>query len=287
VTVAEVEEASKRFGDGVALDRLSLTVEAGSTVALLGANGAGKTTLISLLLGLRRPDAGRVRVLDGDPRTPAIRRSLGTALQDVGVPTTLKVDELVRFIGAHFEETGPIGELLARFGLDRVASRQAGGLSGGQRRRLALALAFVGRPPLVILDEPTASLDPEGRAAMWAAADELRCEGGTVLVATHDLHEAEAVADRVVVVAAGRVVADGSPRSLAARTGMTRVSYDGVRAPPGFGDARCERGRVVLDVDDAGAAVNRLVRSGVELRALEVRPLSLEEAIARMQGSSP
>jgi ABC-2 type transport system ATP-binding protein len=287
MTVAEVDEATKRFGDVVALDRLSLVVEAGSTVALLGANGAGKTTLISLLLGLRTPDAGRVRVLDGDPRTPSVRRSLGAALQEVGVPATLRVEELVRFIAAHFDETGSVGGLLTRFGLDGVATRQAGGLSGGQRRRLALALAFVGRPPLVILDEPTASLDPEGRAAVWTAADELRREGGTVVVATHDLHEAEAVADRVVVVDAGRVVADGSPRSLAARAGTTRVSYDGDRAPPGFADARCERGRVVLDVGDAGAAVSALVRAGVELRALEVRPLSLEEAIARLQGSSP
>jgi ABC-2 type transport system ATP-binding protein len=287
MTVAEVDGVSKRFGDVVALDRLSLAVEAGSTVALLGANGAGKTTLISLLLGLRTPDGGRVRVLGGDPRAPAVRRALGTALQDVGVPATLRVEELVRFVAAHFANAAPIGELLARFGLDRVATRQAGGLSGGQRRRLALALAFAGRPPLVILDEPTASLDPDGRAAVWAASDDLRHAGGTVVVATHDLHEAEAAADRVVVVDAGRVVADGSPRALAARAGTTRIAYVGDRAPPGFPDARRERGRVVLDVADAGVAVTRLVREGVELRELEVRALSLEEAIARLRGASP
>jgi ABC-2 type transport system ATP-binding protein len=286
VTVAEIDAVTKRFGDVVALERLSLTVEAGSTVALLGANGAGKTTLISLLLGLRRPDVGCVRVLGRDPRAPAVRRAIGTALQDVGVPATLKVEELIRFVAAHFANAAPIGELLARFGLEGVATRQAGGLSGGQRRRLALALAFAGRPPLVILDEPTASLDPDGRAAVWAAAGAVRDDGGTVVVATHDLHEAEVVADRVVVVDAGSVVADGSPRALAARAGTTRVAYAGDRAPPGFPEARRERGRVVLDVLEPGRAVAALVRAGVELRELEVRPLSLEEAIARLQGTA-
>jgi ABC-2 type transport system ATP-binding protein len=286
MTVAEVEAVTKRFGDVVALDGLSLTVEPGAVVALLGANGAGKTTLISLLLGLRTPDAGRVRVLGRDPRLPVVRSAIGTALQEVGVPATLKVEELIHFAAAHFPNAAPVAELLERFGLGGVATRQTGGLSGGQRRRLALALAFAGRPPLVILDEPTASLDPDGRAAVWAAAAEVRREGGTVVVATHDLHEAETAADRVVVVDAGRVVADGSPRALAARAGTARVAYGGDRAPPGFPDARCERDRVVLEVDDAGAAVARLVRAGVDLRDLEVRRLSLEEAIARLQGIS-
>jgi ABC-2 type transport system ATP-binding protein len=287
MTVAEVESVTKRFGEVVALDRLTLSADAGSTIALLGANGAGKTTLISLLLGLRTPDGGRVRVLGGDPRAAAVRSSIGTALQDVGLPATLRADELVRFVAAHFANAAPVGELLARFGLDRVAMRQAGGLSGGQRRRLALALAFAGRPPLVILDEPTASLDPDGRSAVWAAVEELRRDGGTILVATHDLHEAEAVADRVVVLDAGRVVADGSPRAIAARAGTTRIAYVGERAPPGFPDARCARGRVVLDADDAGAAVTRLVQAGVDLHGLEVRPLSLDEAIARLQRGLP
>jgi ABC-2 type transport system ATP-binding protein len=286
VTVARAEAVSKRYGDVVALDGLSLTVEAGETVALLGANGAGKTTLISLLLGLRTPDAGRVRVLGRDPRVPAVRRALGAALQDVGVPATLRVEELIRFVAAHFPDGASTPRLLARFGLEQVAQRQAGGLSGGQRRRLALALAFAGGPPLVILDEPTASLDPDGRAAVWAATDELRRAGGSVVVATHDLHEAEAVADRVVVIEAGRVVADGSPRTLAARAGTTRISYAAERPPPAFPDARLERARIVLDVEDAGATVARLVGDGVDLRELEVRPLSLEEAIARLDGSA-
>jgi ABC-2 type transport system ATP-binding protein len=287
MTVVEFEEVVKRFGDVVALDSVSLEVERGTTLAVLGPNGAGKSTLIALLLGLRRPDGGRVRLLGGDPTLPASRRGVGCALQDVGTPATIRVEEIVRFVAAHFPSPHGIVETLGRFGLTDVAARQAGGLSGGQRRRLGLALAFVGRPPVVVLDEPTGSLDPEGRAAVWQAVRTARAEGGTVIVATHDLHEAEAVATRVVIVDRGRVVADGSVDELKARAGTTRVVYRDGAPPRGFPGAAVVDGTVRLDVADAGAAVAALVDAGVELHGLEVRPLTLEEAVARLRREQP
>ncbi|WP_422744873.1 ABC transporter ATP-binding protein [Micromonospora sp. WMMD754] len=278
--LAHAEQVSRRYGEVLALDRVDLTVRAGELVGLLGPNGAGKSTLINLLVGLRRPTAGRVELLGGDPRDPASRRQLGVTPQETGLPGTLRVGEVVDFVSAHFPDPVPRGELLDRFGLTDQVRRQTGGLSGGQRRRLAVALAFVGRPRLVVLDEPTTGLDVEARHALWEAIRGFHAEGGTVLLSSHYLEEVEALAQRVVVIGHGRVLADDSVAAIRGIVGVRRVSLvaDDLPALPGVVATERVDGRVHLLTADADQLVRDLVTTGVAFRDLEVRPTSLEEA---------
>jgi ABC-2 type transport system ATP-binding protein len=217
VIAAALRTVTKRFGDTLALDSVELEVRAGEVLALLGPNGAGKTTALSLMLGLRRPDAGSAVMFGRDPRTAAARTSIGVTPQESGFPPTLRVRELVDLVRAHFPAPAPAAELLERFGLGGVARRQAGGLSGGERRRLSVALAFAGRPRALFLDEPTSGLDVESRRAVWQELRSYAAVGGTVLLTTHHLEEAEALASRVVLLARGTVVAEGSPAELSTR----------------------------------------------------------------------
>ena len=212
---AALREVSKRFGEAVALDRVDLAVEAGEVVALVGPNGAGKTTALAILLGLRRPDEGDAEIFGVDPRQVRARLAVGVTPQESGFPPTLRVREIVELVRAHFPCAVPTDELLGRFRLDTIARRQAGGLSGGERRRLSVALAFAGDPAAIFLDEPTAGLDVESRRSVWAEIDRYSADGGTVLLTTHYLEEAERLAGRIVFLAQGRVVAEGSPTQLA------------------------------------------------------------------------
>ncbi len=212
---AALRAVSKRFGEAVALDRVDLAVEAGEIVALVGPNGAGKTTALAILLGLRRPDEGAAEIFGVDPRQVRARLAVGVTPQESGFPPTLRVREIVELVRAHFPCAVPTDELLGRFRLDTIARRQAGGLSGGERRRLSVALAFAGDPAAIFLDEPTAGLDVESRRSVWAEIDRYSADGGTVLLTTHYLDEAERLAGRIVLLAQGRVVAEGSPTQLA------------------------------------------------------------------------
>jgi ABC-2 type transport system ATP-binding protein len=217
MTAAALRAVTKRFGNHLALDAVELEVRIGEVLALLGPNGAGKTTALSLLTGLRRPDSGRVALFGRDPRVPAARSSIGVTPQESGFPPTLRVRELVDLIRAHFPDPAPANELLERFGLAELERRQTGGLSGGQRRRLSVALAFAGRPKLLLLDEPTTGLDVETRRAVWSEVRSYAGAGGTVLLTTHHLEEAEALASRVVLLRSGRVAAEGTFADLLAR----------------------------------------------------------------------
>ncbi len=216
---AALRVVTKRFGETAALDAVDLEVQAGEVLALLGPNGAGKTTALSLLLGLRRPDSGTVELFGRDPRVPAARVAVGATPQESGFPPTLRVRELVDLVRAHFPAPAPAAELLDRFGLAGIAQRQTGGLSGGERRRLSVALAFAGRPRALFLDEPTAGLDVESRRAVWQELRAYAATGGTVLLTTHHVEEAEALASRIVLLARGRVAAEGSPAELSTRAG--------------------------------------------------------------------
>jgi ABC-2 type transport system ATP-binding protein len=281
VILARAIDASRRYGDVLALDRLNFDVHAGELVGLLGPNGAGKSTLVSLLTGVRRPSAGRVELFGGDPADPAQRRSLGVTPQETGLPASLRVGEVVDFVRAHFPD--PLGrdELLARFGLSDLVKRQTGGLSGGQKRRVAVALAFAGRPQLVFLDEPTTGLDVEARHALWQAVREFHAEGGTVVLTSHYLEEIEALARRVVVIGGGRVLADDTVAAVRGLVAIRRVSLtSAVPVPdlPGVVGTEREGDRLHLLTPDADRLVRDLVSHDVAFSDLEVRPTSLEEA---------
>jgi ABC-2 type transport system ATP-binding protein len=216
---AALRGATKRFGSLVALDAVDLELRSGEILALLGPNGAGKTTALSLVLGLRRPDVGRAELFGADPRRPASRARVGVTPQESSFPPTLRVSEIADLVRAHFVAPVETSTLLARFGLAAVARRQVGGLSGGERRRLSVALAFAGQPLVVFLDEPTTGLDVEARRAVWAELQAYSAAGGTILLTTHYLEEAEALASRVALIAGGRIAAEGSPRRLASAHG--------------------------------------------------------------------
>jgi ABC-2 type transport system ATP-binding protein len=268
VIAAELRRVTKRFGATTALDGIDLEVAEGDTLALLGPNGAGKTTALALLLGLRRPDAGTARLYGLDPRTAEARWRVAMAPQETTFPPTLRVGELIGLVRCHHPHPAPLSDLCEAFALTTSLRRQLGALSLGERRRLAVALAFAGGAELVVLDEPTAGLDAEGRRSVWTAISGHAEKGGTTLFTTHHLDEAEALARRLVLLDAGVVVASGGVSEIKATAGRTRVSY---RASGG--------GLVHADVGDAGAYVEELVRRGTRLTDLEVRPLTLEEAL--------
>ncbi|MFK3981596.1 ABC transporter ATP-binding protein [Micromonospora sp. NPDC050397] len=278
--LARADRATRRYGEVTALDQVSFEVRAGEVVGLLGPNGAGKSTLLNLLVGVRRVSAGRVELFGGDPRDRANRQRLGVTPQETGLPPTLRVGEVVDYVSAHYADPVPRAELLDRFGIADLARRQTGGLSGGQKRRLAIALAFVGRPQLVILDEPTTGLDVEARHSLWEAIRSFHADGGTVLLSSHYLEEIEALAQRVVVLGQGRVLADNTVAAIRGIVGVRRVSLAAAELPelPGVLGVETSEGRTHLLTADADQLVRDLVRSDVAFSDLEIRPTSLEEA---------
>ncbi|MFP3712868.1 ABC transporter ATP-binding protein [Puerhibacterium sp. TATVAM-FAB25] len=285
--VIAASRVTRRFGAVVALDDVSLSVAPGELVGLLGPNGAGKSTLLSLVSGLRGPDAGTVRLLGGDPRDAASRVGLGITPQETGLPATLKVREVVDFVGGHYPDPVPTGDLLEQFGLTALAGRQTGAMSGGQKRRLAVALALVGRPRVVLLDEPTTGLDVGARQALWEAVRAYHAGGGTVLLTSHYLEEVQALAQRVVVIDQGRVRADAPLEQILQQVSLRRVvvhSDEDLSGRPGV--VRAERAtggdRQEVYTADADALVRDLVLSGVAFHGLEVRGASLEEAFEQM-----
>lgn len=275
-----LQGVTRRYGDTVALDGVDLTIEPGSLTGLLGPNGAGKSTLVNLVSGLRRADSGTVRLFGGDPRDAARRIGLGSTPQQTGLPETLRVGEVLRFVSGHFPDPVPAGELLERFGLAGLERRQTGGLSGGQKRRLAVALAFCGRPRLVLLDEPTTGLDVEGRRVLWDVVREFHAGGGTVLLTTHYLDEVESLAERVVVIAEGKIRADGDVGTIRGAVRRNRVTLRAHVLPelPAVEHAERDGDRWTLHTADADELVRALVRSGAAFEDLGVARASLEDA---------
>lgn len=282
--VAALERVSKSFGDAVALREVSYSVSRGSVLAVLGPNGAGKTTSLSVLLGLRRPDSGRATLFGLDPQKSEARALLGTTPQELSFPPTLRVAEIIDLVRAHYDHPLPRDRLLEQHGLAELCNRQTGALSGGQKRRLAVALAFAGAPELVVLDEPTTGLDVEARRSTWAAVHAYAGGGGAVVLTTHYLEEAEALASTMVVLERGEVVAAGRTAELRAAAGLTRISFlrEELKALPGTHVAQ-EGGRTVIQARDAVDVIRQLLHSGARLEHLEVAPLPLEEALRNLE----
>ncbi|MDY0911002.1 ABC transporter ATP-binding protein [Microbacterium sp. CFBP9034] len=291
MTLASFDRVTRRYGDVVAVDDISLVIGEGTLVGLLGPNGAGKTTLLSLLQGLRRPTSGTVTLFGGNPLDARRRVALGTTPQETALPETLRVGEVVDYVGGHFAQRVPTAALAEEFGFAELLRRQCGALSGGQKRRLAVALAFVGRPRLVLLDEPTTGLDVDARRTLWAAIRRQHEAGATVLVTSHYLEEIEALAERVIVVGDGRVLADDTVARVIGRVGVGRVQLTSAvpeligRLP---GVVRHDRvaGREELTVADADLFVRELVKGGLDFHDLAVRGATLEEAFLALTDAS-
>ena len=219
----QLDGVGKRYGPVVALQDVSLTIRRGEVVALLGPNGAGKTTAISIMLGLRQPTSGTARLLGRSPTDVAARSRCGVMLQESGVPELLRVGELIRLFGAYYPRRLPADRVLAMAGLEDSASTRVDRLSGGQRQRLFFALAVVGDPEILFLDEPTVGMDVEGRRAFLAAIRDWARAGRTIVLTTHYLEEADQLADRVVVVNRGVVIADASPAAIKTTVAGKRI----------------------------------------------------------------
>ncbi len=283
----------KTFGAVTAVDGVDLTVAPGEVVALLGPNGAGKTTTIEMLLGLSRPDSGTVRVLGLDPVAAVRSGGVGAMLQSGGLLRDLKVGETVRLVAAMHRAPLPVGRALELAGIGDLVDRRIETLSGGQRQRVLFALAVVPDPGLVVLDEPTVAMDVETRRAFWVAMHELAQEGRSVLFATHYLDEADQSADRIVLMAAGRVVADGPATQIKAAVDVRRVratlpsgDLDRLASLPGVTLAERQGATVTLTCDDADAALRALVETEPGARDFEVRGADLEDAFLALTAST-
>ena len=281
----------KSYGPTVALADLDLQVAAGETVALLGPNGAGKTTAIGLLLGLLRPGRGQAQV-HGRPPSQAVAAGLvGAMLQDAGLMPGVRVGELLAMVRGLYPRPLPLDELVGIAGLGSLLGRRADRLSGGQAQRVRFAAAIAGDPLLLVLDEPTAAMDVQARRNFWRQIHAFAGRGRTVLFATHYLHEADDAADRVVVIAAGRKIADGPPSAIKARFGDQQVRFTLLRGSPGLltaldgvHDVERDHARVILHSSDTDATVHSLVASGLRWSGLEVGGPDLETSFLRLLG---
>ncbi|WP_062077373.1 ABC transporter ATP-binding protein [Demequina globuliformis] len=282
-TLLSARDLTKVFGDVTALDSVTLDIDAGECVGLLGPNGAGKTTLLSLAQGLRRPTTGSVQIFGGDPLDAANRQRLGSTPQTTGLPEALRVGEVLEFVAAHYDEPSPRDQIIDEFGLEPLLRKQCGALSGGQQRRVAVALAFIGNPELVLLDEPTTGLDVDARRALWDAVRARHAAGCAVVVTSHHLEEIEQLAQRVVVIDQGAVRADGTLSSIVASVARRRVTLSGVPAQriaelDPTAAVTEDGGTVEAVVADADSLVRSLVQAGEPFSQLTVRGATLEEA---------
>ncbi|MDQ6615311.1 MAG: ABC transporter ATP-binding protein, partial [Actinomycetota bacterium] len=264
----EVDDLVVRYGQTVAVNRISFEARAGQIVALLGPNGAGKTSTIETLEGYRRPTVGQVRVLGLDPHRDhrALTRRIGVMLQRGGVYPSMSPREAVRLFARYYDESEEPEGLLYRVGLVSVASTPWRQLSGGEQQRLSLALALVGRPWVAFLDEPTAGVDPQGRLAIRAVIEDLRSAGSCVLLTTHEMHEAERLADRIIILDHGRIVADGTPSELTTTEGAKEIRFG---APAGLDTAALATTLVaVVDEENPGEYVVRAEGTPATIAAL-------------------
>ncbi|MFE5581718.1 ABC transporter ATP-binding protein [Kitasatospora sp. NPDC056531] len=284
--VMTAEGLRYRYGETLALDGVDLRVDPGECVALLGPNGAGKSTLVTIVVGLLAPQHGTVRILGGDPRRAATRRRLGVAQQTLGFPNTLTVNELVTGAairgGLRASAARPV---LAELGLTELAGRRVSKLSGGQKQRVQLAMALVTEPTLLVLDEPTVGLDTSARRHFWQILARRREQGAAVLVTTHLIEESAAVADRVVVIDRGRILADAPPDELVSRlpdrtvTVRTGLDHDELRRLPGVLSVTPEHDLVRIQTRSPEELLRVLLDRDPGLSELRVQDAGLEEAV--------
>jgi ABC-2 type transport system ATP-binding protein len=280
-----VDGASRRFGAVLAVDNVSLRVGHGETIALLGPNGAGKTTTISMLLGLSAPDSGRIEIFGSAPGSPTAHANVGAMLQDGSMMPGVLVGELLAMVRSLYAAPLALDEVVEIAQLDGLEKRRVDRLSGGQSQRLRLAMALVGDPRLLILDEPTAAMDVETRRGFWHAMEGFTARGRTILFSTHYLEEADVAADRIVMMARGRVVADGTPSAIKDSVGLRVIRFSiedagiaGLETLPGAVSATAHGNRVELRCSNSDSALRALIATRPDAHDIEVAGIALEDA---------
>ncbi len=286
--LAQLRGVRKSYGNVIALDGVDLSLRGGEVLAMLGANGAGKTTAIALLLGLLAPDAGSAELFGQSPSLVGVRRRIGVMLQSAGIPDNAKVSELLDLTRSYYPTPRSVADCVALAGLDGLLDRRYGRLSGGQQRRVQFALAICGNPEVLFLDEPTTGLDIDARQRMWATIRELVAGGTGVLLTTHYLEEAEALAQQVVVLNRGRVAAAGRMQDVRALVSQRRIrclsALDTARisAWPGVRSAIRHEARIEVVADETESVVRRLLAEDAALSDLEIQRAGLADAFLEL-----
>ncbi len=287
-TLARLENVSKRYGNITALNGLNLSVHAGEIVALLGPNGAGKTTAVSLMLNLVEPDSGKVTLFNQNPQELAARQRIGVMLQSAELPETMRVSELIELTQSYYPHPRELKEIAEMAGIADLLKRPYGKLSGGQQRRVQFAMAICAKVDILFLDEPTVGLDIEAREAMWMSLRKLVAEGCSIVLTTHYLEEAEALANRVMVIAQGSVIAEGTVESIRSRVALRKIrcisslDISTIKQWPHIDSVFHDGQYLTIQTMDAEAVARRLLNEDAGLKQLEIKRAGLAEAFIEL-----
>ena len=272
--ILKVENLKKSYQGRAILKGLSFSLRANEIVAFLGPNGAGKSTTMKMIMGLRQPDEGEIKVFDGSPKQLHVKDRIGYTSQELSFPPHLLVYEVLKFVGAHYRNPISIAEIIERFQLEKIKKVTVSDLSGGEKRRLGLACALIGHPKLLILDEPTTGLDVESRHSLWKEILKFRDGGGAVLLSTHDLNEAGAIADRVILMNEGQILVTGTVKEIKSRIEFKKISY------------RWKNQDFQELVQNSDQFVKSLAVEKADFQDLHIHPVTLEEAFLKIRGQS-
>jgi ABC-2 type transport system ATP-binding protein len=287
-SLARLEGAHKNFGKIAALDGLNLEIHRGELLALVGPNGAGKSTAISLLLGLQRPDRGSAVLFGEDPQSIDARRRIGVMMQEVNLSPVMRPREFIAQTASYYPSPYDTPAVIKRLGIEKIADRPYGKLSGGQKRQAQFGMAICGRPELLFLDEPTVGLDVQSRGALWQVVRDLIHEGCSIILTTHYLEEAEALADRVAVIDHGKLVAAGTVEEIRAHVSRknivcrTSLPIETLRAWPAVQQVTEKNGRRQIVTQDAETVLRLLLNADSGVSDIEVRAAGLGDALAAL-----
>lgn len=287
-TLARLDNVSKRYGNVTALNGLNLSVNSGEILALLGPNGAGKTTAVSLLLNLIEADSGKVSLFNQDPQSLAARQRIGVMLQSAELPETLRVSELITLTQSYYPFPRELKDIADMAGITDLLQRPYGKLSGGQQRRVQFAMAICAKVDILFLDEPTVGLDIEAREAMWLSLRKLVAEGCSIVLTTHYLEEAEALANRVMVIAQGSVIAEGSVESIRSRVALRKIrcistlDIADIKQWSHIDSVSRDGQYLTIQTIDAESIARRLLNEDTGLQQLEIKRAGLAEAFVEL-----